>query len=413
MPGDTIEVWEIGGAIGNEFMHVGGGVEYQIGDEVLVCLERGPQGLRSVAMNFSKFDVLLAAGGEQLLRRRLTNTIVRGGLSVRERTLEEFRQLAASVTGRQPRRRTAPLDPLTASAPFTKLGGEPGWRWIQADTGIPVRVFRNTMAPAPLQSGDGSSEIQTATAAWTNPTTASITLQYAGTAAEPVVTGPWSGISGPAAVISFEDPDDRISGNTLAIGGCAGTYDSGGTINGTTFNGCSRGFVIFQNAANLGTTYRQSLNFTRILVHEIGHVIGLGHTQDDGSVPNDSTNIMYPSCCSSGTPVPPAIGPDDLAGLNFIYPTTASACSFTLNPTSVSRNASAGTGSIGVSAPAGCSWNASSNSGFISITSPVSGSGNGSVCVQRDGQRSVSTLRILDDCGSAGDRSRRRAPARR
>ena len=29
---------------------------------------------------------------------------------------------------------------------------------------------------------------------------------------------------------------------------------------------------------------------------------------------------MYPSCCPPGMPVPPAIGPDDLAGLVFIYP---------------------------------------------------------------------------------------------
>ena len=29
---------------------------------------------------------------------------------------------------------------------------------------------------------------------------------------------------------------------------------------------------------------------------------------------------MYPSCCHAAMPVPPAIGPDDLAGLEFIYP---------------------------------------------------------------------------------------------
>jgi Viral BACON domain/Matrixin len=377
---DTIEVWEIGGAIGNEFMQIGGAVEYRLGEEVLVCLERGPQGLRSVAMNFSRFDVLLTASGERLLRRGLADTIVTGGLSVRERTLGEFRQLAESITGRPSRRRSAPLaDPQTASAPFTKLGGEPGWRWIEADAGIPVRVYRNTMAPAPLLSGDGTSEIQTAAAAWTNPSTASITLQYVGTAAEPVVKGPWSSISGPAAVVSFEDPNNEISNSTLAIGGCAGSYNSGGTINGTTFNGCTRGFVIFQNAANLATNYRQSLDFTRILTHEIGHAIGLGHTQTDGSVPNAQTNLMYPSCCSTGTPIPPAIGPDDLAGVSFVYPTTGSTCSFTLNPMSVSRNASAGTGSIGVSAPSGCSWSAWSNSGFIGITSAGSGIGNGTV----------------------------------
>ena len=55
--------------------------------------------------------------------------------------------------------------------------------------------------------------------------------------------------------------------------------------------------------------YRTAPNITRILEHEVGHGIGLGHT-DAGQ-----DNIMYPACCPAGMPVPPAIGPDDLAGL--------------------------------------------------------------------------------------------------
>ena len=36
------------------FMFVGGAVEYRVGEEYLVMLERGPRGLRSAAMNLSK-----------------------------------------------------------------------------------------------------------------------------------------------------------------------------------------------------------------------------------------------------------------------------------------------------------------------------------------------------------------------
>jgi Viral BACON domain/Matrixin len=379
--GDTIEVWELGGAIGNEFMRVGGAVEYQIGDEVLVCLERGPQGLRSVAMNFSKFDVLPTTTGDARLQRRLTDTVIAGAISARERTLGEFRQLVEQVTGQRSRRRATPLaeGPMTAWEPFTKLGGEPGWRWRQADQGLPIRVYRNTLAPAPLLSGDGTSEIQTAAAAWTNPSTASINLQYGGTSAQSHVKGPWSGISGPAVMVSFEDPNNEISDLTLAIGGCAGSLNAGGTIDGTTFHGCTSGFVIFENAANLGTDYRQSLDFTRVLTHEIGHAIGLGHTQFNGSVPSPQSNLMYQSCCTAGTPVPPSLGPDDLAGLNFIYPNIGPSCTFSLIPTSATRPASGGTGLVSVLAPAGCSWNAASNSSFISITSASTGTGNGTV----------------------------------
>ncbi|MEK6281175.1 MAG: M36 family metallopeptidase [Acidobacteriota bacterium] len=54
-------------------------------------------------------------------------------------------------------------------------------------------------------------------------------------------------------------------------------------------------------------------------------------------------------------------------------------CSFSINPTSASYAAAGGTGSVSVTAPAGCAWTAVSNATFITITSGSSGSGNGTV----------------------------------
>jgi hypothetical protein len=104
-PGDTIEVWELGGVVGNQILYVGGAVEYRFGEEVLVCLERGPRGLRSVAMGFSKFDVQRTAAGDVVLQRNAGDSLVVGGtLPAVERSLDGFRQLAAQVTGRSSRR---------------------------------------------------------------------------------------------------------------------------------------------------------------------------------------------------------------------------------------------------------------------------------------------------------------------
>ena len=122
----TVEVWELGGAVDGEYMHVGGAVEFRLGEEVLVCLERGPQGLRTVAMGFSKFDVLPAVNGERSLRRNLRETNVVGGLVTRAPFLSEFRALATRATGRpsRPGRSARAGDELqSVEQPFTLLGG--------------------------------------------------------------------------------------------------------------------------------------------------------------------------------------------------------------------------------------------------------------------------------------------------
>jgi hypothetical protein len=54
-------------------------------------------------------------------------------------------------------------------------------------------------------------------------------------------------------------------------------------------------------------------------------------------------------------------------------------CSYSISPTSASYDAAGGSGSVSVTASAGCQWAASSNSGWITVTSGSSGTGNGTV----------------------------------
>jgi len=54
-------------------------------------------------------------------------------------------------------------------------------------------------------------------------------------------------------------------------------------------------------------------------------------------------------------------------------------CSYVISPTSASYNAASATGSITVTAAAGCAWTATSSDGWVSVTSGASGTGNGKV----------------------------------
>ena len=54
-------------------------------------------------------------------------------------------------------------------------------------------------------------------------------------------------------------------------------------------------------------------------------------------------------------------------------------CTYSISPTSASYAAGGGTGSVSVTAGAGCNWTAVSNATFITITGGASGTGNGTV----------------------------------
>jgi hypothetical protein len=380
----VLDVRELGGVHEGRFHYVGGGVHFEVGAELLMCLGRGPRGLRSVAMNFSKFDVVPFAVTDGLLQRDLGDTTILGAPAARTgtTTLASFRELTARIKGTQPRRfeHVQPVtSDTTVAQPYTLLtfSNGLGVRWVQADSGTPVRWYRNLTAAPPVP-GDAVPEIQNALAAWTNPASASIILQYGGTTTQSSSEGPWTGIGEGNGVITVEDPEDELSGSVLAIGGGSGYLGGGGTINGAQFNRFARGYVKFQNAADLPASFRQSTNFARVLEHELGHAIGFGHTQTDGSVSAATTNIMYPSCCSPETPVAPNIGADDLAVLNYVYPAPSGpSCSFTLSPTSASYAAGAASASLSLTAShPSCTWTATSNAAFLTIASAASGTGS-------------------------------------
>ncbi len=82
------------------------------------------------------------------------------------------------------------------------------------------------------------------------------------------------------------------------------------------------------------------------------HGMGVSAVGNDGTTHTAATNV-----------------PSDCGGT----------CTFSINPTSASVAAGGATGSVSVSATAGCTWSAVSNASFITITAGASGTGNGTV----------------------------------
>jgi hypothetical protein len=366
------------------------------GDDVVLCLERVADGYRTVSLAFSAFRVGTATTDGRRLTRFAGVTVVGGGsgpgangAAEASRDLAGFRRIASTVTGVASRILMSEARAAAAVAEaegtrvddgFTLLDDEDGFgfRWQQADAGTPIAWYRNTLRPSPVQGSDTDTQMRVALAAWTDPPTASIVLTFGGTRevaiddstpGDPYCTAGNMGVG----LVTFGDPLDDLQDGVLAIGGGCAT-DATHAVNGQIFRAFTHGLVVFNDDAAL-EGYRTVPNITRILEHEVGHAIGLGHT-DQGP-----DNIMYPACCPGAMPIPPAIGPDDLAGLTFIYPVPV--CTFTLAPSAqIDVSALGGTIDYTVTASATtCAWTATAGEPWLTFVGRASGTGNGDLRV--------------------------------
>jgi hypothetical protein len=339
----TLVLREPGGSFAGLVHHVDAVPRYVPGERVLAFLEAAPDGaLRTAGMFFGKYSIDTSGPrGVATAHRSLDGQgLIAGRPVVREESLPlaDLVAVAAGVprshrprpalTG-PPNHRRAPTRPLAAPPELSRLqwesganrAGPPGSsvdsgtpnalaeqpaspaptgrfaplsddypsRWYESDAGAAITVHVDRVGN-PL--GDGAlaaAQVARALAAWTGVPESRLVLlpgeddyDYRGTFS----TSPAAHYSG-VNVVLFDDPYHDISdpvgcSGVLAIGGYWRSTDTAPRVNGVTFHRAMQLYVIFNNGFEcfLGNAE----NLAEVATHELGHGIGLGHSDAPDSI---------------------------------------------------------------------------------------------------------------------------------
>jgi hypothetical protein len=337
-----IVIKELGGQVGDSASVVYGSPRFEKGERVLLYLDTWADGsLRTHQMFLGKFNIVIdPLTGQEIavrsspdenttvLQPQLHGHGVRGQSTERQRLSAYMRMVRSRLAANWDRSLRFEADNYT-NAPvlaepneyrsiaaqreidpqFTFLGP---YRFFEPDSGQPVTVSLNPN-PSSQQGVPqvvlNAADVAAAGNAWSNVTGCSLTVFYNGTMDDCYV-----GSGSPGIHVISNNCDGRngpTSGcaSILAWGGVSQTGFQTRTINGTTFRQSIQGFVSMNPWASC--SFGNNCNVQEILTHEIGHALGLGHSQF-----NDAT--MAPFAHFDGRCA--SIRTDDVNGIVAIYP---------------------------------------------------------------------------------------------
>jgi hypothetical protein len=335
----TIVIKELGGEFGNRGTYFYGIPRFTLEENVLLYLDTRSDGsLRTHQMFLGKFSIeidpqtgvryavrekpeshvhIVAAPeahqeshGAATSRMELTAyaTLVRERLAANWHNAIEFEQryYAGIPILEEPAEYSLRAAAGMLAPQFTLLAPSTPIRWFEPDSGQPV-TFRVRPDGAP-----GSSildDVTAACAAWTGLPGSNLSVANGGS------TSQCQSSQGVNTIVfnncdSAFSPSPCGSGIVLALGGIS-SYNPGITkvVNGTTFARAISGHVSFNPSASC--FFGTRCNVQEVLTHEIGHVLGFGHSADGSATMYFQAH--FDGRCAS-------VRADEVAGVNFVYP---------------------------------------------------------------------------------------------
>ena len=332
LPQVEITIKQLGGSVGGLRSWIFGSPEFVLGERVLLFLTANPDGtLRVLSLYQGKFSIVLnSQTGEHFSYRGLNpegvRNLTRSATNEDSAKLVEMRPLARfkAEIASQVAQDHAPATSGSLALPTSVAGdivesherftflGSPS-RWFEPDSANSVSLFMNPQGE-PNAPGGGFDQIRAAYQAWGTVIGTTFRFHDAGfTSAQGFA---FDGIN----AVSFGDPLGQIDppqgcSGTLAIGGYFRSTSETATVNGQTFFRILEGDLVFADGWQGCGFYEDFSNLAEVATHELGHVLGLGHSSD----PNAT---MYAFAHFDGRSA--ALQSDEVAGINFIYPKTVS-----------------------------------------------------------------------------------------